>query len=214
MTVCPVLTQCAIFLGFDNVLTKHLCFYNKLWLCPYTMCYFSRIWLCWHNVLFYKVLTMCSVLTQYFTRILPCADTKFVLTVCCLLQDLSPALPPLILWVAWPACRHWVIITLPRCPQGSPLTDSGVPPQRRAWTPSVKRTRGSSNTQVCPVYSLPQEKVGGSFCFRSVAAVLFSSCFDDSLLRGTELSHPYNDGTFRSYRYITKSVTKPLHHQM
>lgn len=64
MTVCPVLTQCAILLGFDNVLTKHLCFYNKLWLCPYTMCYFSRIWLCWHNVLFYKVLTMCSVLTQ------------------------------------------------------------------------------------------------------------------------------------------------------
>lgn len=200
--MCPVLTKFVVLLGYGNVLTQCAILLEFYYVLTQCLCYLLGL----DNVL---ADTMC-----YFTRILPCADTMFVLTVCCLLQDLSPALPPLILWVAWPACRHWVIITLPRCPRGSPLMDLGVPPQRREWTPSVKRTRGSSNTQVCPVYSLPQEKVGGSFCFRSVAAVLFSSCFDDSLLRGTELSHPYNDGTFRSYRYITKSVTKLLCHQV
>lgn len=54
MTVCPVLTQCAILLGFDNVLTKHLAFIISFGYvltqcaiflgfdCADTMCYFTR----------------------------------------------------------------------------------------------------------------------------------------------------------------------------
>lgn len=116
---------------------------------------------CWHWV--------CAAQSRVLAQSLCCHVMcwhKIVLTVCCLFQALSPAPPPLTLWAAWPVFRPWVTITFPRCPRGSPLTDSGEPLPPRAWMRSVRPTPEFSNTQVCPVYSLPQEKVGGSFLFQ------------------------------------------------